>query len=101
MTDKVSLTYISILKNVYSPPSTGVRVTMLAYIRKYTNMTQTEIAKKIGCSQAHVNQLLYLSDNALNFELLQIQDKNLSVSGAYRLVKNRVENDPTSLTQIP
>ena len=99
--DYTSGEYIDFLKNVYNHPPTETRIKMVDHIMKNTDLSQNKLSSIVGCSQPHIFQLVYLSNNASALELKHIKEMGLSVSGAYLMVKYRVENDPPTSTHLP
>ena len=91
--DKMATHYLGKLKAHYTPPSVGQRAKMVSYILTYTMMTQTELAKAIGCSQGHINQLVFLAENAVDDEFVAMDDLKYSVNYAYRKLRERMKKD--------
>ena len=85
--------YIERLTAHYTSPPVKLRAKMVAYLLDEARMTQTQLAKRIGCSQSHINQLVYLHENANKYEWDAIYNRTYPVSYAFKFVKERREND--------
>ena len=87
------VSYIERLTAYYTPPPVALRAKMVSYLLDEARMTQTQLAKRIGCSQSHINQLLYLHENATSHEWAIIHQRDYPVSYAFKFVKNKRENE--------